>query len=114
MLAEAGHDRSFRACTHSTSHLRFKPLPKDDGSRAIDHRLASARAAQRGLEPTVAYFALSLASANSTADVAKRKFKEPLTLAIPAGLAVGCGAAARVRKIRRGMSAAPNPQACTA
>ncbi len=83
--------REVLACTRSTSHLQFKPLPKDDPRR----RKPTVDAARqflgwrprvplrKGLEATIAYFALRLASTNSTADVARRKFKKRSASAMP-------------------------------
>jgi UDP-glucuronate decarboxylase len=83
--------REVLACTHSTSQLQFRPLPKDDPKRrkpAIDAagRFLGWRPRvplRKGLEATVAYFALRLASAESTTAVAKRKSRKRLTLANP-------------------------------
>jgi len=73
--------REVLACTHSNSPLRFEPLPKDDPRRrkpVIDaaSELLGWRPSiplRKGLEATVAYFALRLATSGSSGDGLRRR-----------------------------------------
>jgi UDP-glucuronate decarboxylase len=70
-------------CTNSTSQLQFKPLPQDDPRRrkpVIDaaEQLLGWRPRvplRKGLEATISYFALRLATASSTVEMARRNPK---------------------------------------
>ncbi len=73
--------REVLACTNSSSPLRFEPLPKDDPRRrkpVIDaaSELLGWRPSiplRKGLEATIAYFALRLATTGSSGEGAKRR-----------------------------------------
>ena len=76
-----GIAREVLACTNSSSPLRFEPLPKDDPRRrkpVIDaaSELLGWRPSiplRKGLEATIAYFALRLATTGSSGEGAKRR-----------------------------------------
>ena len=85
--------REVLACTRSASPLRFEPLPKDDPKRrkpVIDAATEllgwqPSIPLRKGLEATVAYFAMRLATAGSPSEAPRRRFAKPgrprLTLA---------------------------------
>jgi UDP-glucuronate decarboxylase len=72
--------REVLACTNSTSQLQFRPLPQDDPKRrkpvieAAEQLLGWRPRVplRKGIEATVAYFALQLASGNTAVPLARR------------------------------------------
>ncbi|WP_407181380.1 UDP-glucuronic acid decarboxylase family protein [Bradyrhizobium sp. STM 3562] len=85
--------REVLACTNSTSPLQFRPLPQDDPKRRRPIIDAAEQVLgwrprvplRKGIEATVAYFALQLASGNTTVALSRRGPAKPsrgrLTLA---------------------------------
>lgn len=85
--------REVLACTQSASPLRFEPLPKDDPRRrkpVIDAATEllgwqPSIPLRKGLEATIAYFAMRLATTGSPSEGPRRRFAKPgrprLTLA---------------------------------
>ena len=77
--------REVLACTQSASPLRFEPLPKDDPKRRKPVIDAATQLLgwqpsiplRKGLEATVAYFAMRLATAGSPSEAPRRRFAKP-------------------------------------